>query len=114
MTEDSGPAMTTNSGLAATQTAEARPGVVSRLDQGPGWTLDVVRPRTEGDGMRPCTEGDGMRPSAESDVVCPRTESDVMPPRTESDVVRPFAERDVVRPRMGGGEAVNAAPEFVG
>jgi hypothetical protein len=23
--------------------------VVTRLDQGPGWTLDVVRPRTGGD-----------------------------------------------------------------
>jgi hypothetical protein len=29
--------------------ADATLGVVTRLDQGPGWTLDVVRPRTGGD-----------------------------------------------------------------
>jgi hypothetical protein len=31
------------------QDAEATSGVVTRLDQGPGWTLDVVRPRAGGD-----------------------------------------------------------------
>jgi hypothetical protein len=45
------PAMTVNSGPPhLRQDAEATLGVVTRLDQGPGWTLDVVRPRM-GDGV---------------------------------------------------------------
>jgi hypothetical protein len=47
------PAMTVNSSAAERhgpphprQDADASLGVVTRLDQGPGWTLDVVRPRT--------------------------------------------------------------------
>jgi hypothetical protein len=44
------PAMTVNSGPPhPRQDADASLGVVTRLDQGPGWTLDVVRPRV-GDG----------------------------------------------------------------
>jgi hypothetical protein len=44
------PAMTVNSGPPhPPQDADATLGVVTRLDQGPGWTLDVVRPRM-GDG----------------------------------------------------------------
>ena len=43
------PAMTVNSGPPhLRQDAEATLGVVTRLDQGPGWTLDVVRPRGDG------------------------------------------------------------------
>jgi len=40
--------------------AEASPGVVTRLDQGPGWTLDVVRPAPRDDaggGVVPGTAG---------------------------------------------------------
>ncbi len=45
------PAMTVNSGPPhPRQNADASLGVVTRLDQGPGWTLDVVRPRV-GDGV---------------------------------------------------------------
>jgi hypothetical protein len=46
-----GPAQTTGrQGLPRPrQDADATSGVVTRLDQGPGWTLDVVRPRTGGD-----------------------------------------------------------------
>ena len=44
-----GPAMTEDSEPDAGTTS----GVVTRLDQGPGWTLDVVRPRTGGDVVRP-------------------------------------------------------------
>ena len=45
------PAMTVNSGPPhPRQDADASLGVVTRLDQGPGWTLDVVRPRM-GDGV---------------------------------------------------------------
>jgi len=40
------------------QDAEATSGVVTRLDQGPGWTLDVVHPRTAGDNVRPRTDGE--------------------------------------------------------
>jgi hypothetical protein len=44
------PAMTVNSGPPHPRAdADASLGVVTRLDQGPGWTLDVVRPRM-GDG----------------------------------------------------------------
>jgi hypothetical protein len=43
--------MTVNSGPPhPRQDADASLGVVTRLDQGPGWTLDVVRPRM-GDGV---------------------------------------------------------------
>ncbi len=58
--------------------AEATCGVVTRLDQGPGWTLDVVRPRAEGDVVRPRAEGDVVRPRAEGDVVRPRAAGDVV------------------------------------
>jgi len=45
------PAMTVNSGPPhPRQDTDASLGVVTRLDQGPGWTLDVVRPRV-GDGV---------------------------------------------------------------
>jgi hypothetical protein len=45
------PAMTVNSGPPHPRAdADATLGVVTRLDQGPGWTLDVVRPRM-GDGV---------------------------------------------------------------
>ena len=67
VTINSSPAMTVNSGPAvATEASPARAaekqgapgprqdagaafGVVTRLDQGPGWTLDVSRPRMVGD-----------------------------------------------------------------
>jgi hypothetical protein len=43
------PAMTVNSGPPHPRAdADASLGVVTRLDQGPGWTLDVVRPRGDG------------------------------------------------------------------
>jgi hypothetical protein len=53
----------------AGSTAGDGPGsVVTRLDQGPGWTLDVVRPRTGGDVVRPRTGGDAAQGSrSESD-----------------------------------------------
>ena len=77
------------------QDAEASPGAVTRLDQGPGWTLDVVRPRTEGDIVRPRTDGDAARPRTEGDAAHPRTGDHIVPPRT------------------AGGMAVGAASEPV-
>ena len=84
--------------------------VVTRLDQGPGWTpdgvrprieVDVLRPRTQGDVVRPRTQGDVVRPSTEGGVLRPRTEGDVLRPRTEVDVVRLRTEVDVARQRTG-------------
>jgi hypothetical protein len=51
MTRGTGPAPATarKGAPRPRQNAEATSGVVTRLDQGPGWTLDVVRPRTGGD-----------------------------------------------------------------
>ncbi len=56
-------------GRDAGSTAGDGPGsVVTRLDQGPGWTLDVVRPRTGGDVVRPRAGGDAAQGSrSESD-----------------------------------------------
>jgi hypothetical protein len=51
MTVNSSPAMTVNSGPPHPRAdADATLGVVTQLEQGPGWTLDVVRPRM-GDGV---------------------------------------------------------------
>ena len=102
------------------QDTEASSGVVTRLDQGPGWTLDVVRPRTGGDGVGPRVEGDPVRPRAGGNVVRPRAGGDVVRLRAEGDAVGLRAEGDGALPRTGGdrvglrAEGDRALPRTIG